>query len=113
MSASKRVKVTVYPSRSSCLSSTGPCCSTWAALSLDTFGISDSLRSIGPSIPGSARQFMRRSPHLSGRLEQPVLDRKQTCPGARGGIDLRIDVLHVVADRLGRDHKRRGDLLVR
>ena len=41
-----------------------------------------------------------------------MLHREQARGGAGRGVDLRVDVLDVVGDRLGRDHQALGDLLV-
>ncbi len=42
-----------------------------------------------------------------------VLGREEARGHARGGVDLRVDVLDVVACRLRRDHELGGDLLAR
>ena len=64
---------------------------------------------------------MGRSPHLHARGaggelllgQQAVLHREQARRRAARGVDLRVDVLDVVAGGLRRDHEPRGDLLVR
>jgi hypothetical protein len=45
--------------------------------------------------------------------QQAVPHREQRRGGPAGGADLDVDVLHVIAGRLRRDHQFRGDLLVR
>src|SRR6476646_3154529 len=45
--------------------------------------------------------------------EQAVLRGEEARGHAGGRIDLRVDVLDVVASRLGRDHELGGDLLAR
>jgi hypothetical protein len=41
-----------------------------------------------------------------------VLHREQRGAGPAGGVDLGVDVFHVIAGRLGRDHQSFGYLLV-
>jgi hypothetical protein len=54
---------------------------------------------------------MRRLPHLL-LGEQAVLYCEHRGGGPAGGVDLGVDVFHVVAGRLGRDHQSFGYLLV-
>jgi hypothetical protein len=54
---------------------------------------------------------MRRLPHLL-LGEQAVLHREHRGGGTAGSVDLGVDVLDVIAGRLGRDHQSFGYLLV-
>src|SRR3954451_19298008 len=119
MSCLNETKLTVYPSSSSWRSSTIPWSSTCAALCIETFGIAP------PSDRLVCREDRRGalvahgvSASSSGGREllvgeQAVLHREQPRGGTRRCADLRVDVLHVVAGGLRRDHEVRRDLAVR
>ena len=75
-------------------------------------------RRAGPRSPGltirPALPALRR-PRGAGQLllgEQAVLDGEHRGGGPAGGVDLGVDVLDVIAGRLGRDHQSFGYLLV-
>src|SRR4051794_35533925 len=100
MSVWNDTKLTVCSPIASWRSSTGPCCSTCAALSRETFGMTVSFwlecgeATAGPggAHGANASSFVR----LVVLGQQAVLHREQARDGARGRADLRVDVLDVV-----------------
>src|ERR1700722_2972212 len=122
---------------SSWRSSAGPWSSTCAALSLDTFGIClaplvDLTRGrLGPGGLGVMRRLTHlwRRPAISGRPaagrsghgagealllgEEAMLHGEQARGRPGRSVDLRVDVLDVVGNGLGRNHQALADLLVR
>jgi hypothetical protein len=63
------------------------------------------------ALQGSLTLTRRRGPRRTPRAE-PVLHREEARGAPAGGLDLRVDVLGVGADGLGRDGQALGDLLV-
>src|SRR5438552_17644567 len=70
------------------------------------------------SVYGSADRRLappRRAPDLLAVVlrQEPVAHGEERCAGSVGDADLRVDVLDVIADRLGGNHQAGCDVLVR
>src|SRR5689334_473065 len=120
MSPSERVKLTVYGPSSSERSSTIPS-TRWDldAVAFEVLGMSPPpvvvattlrrrcLSGHGASAPFGGALERRGGGALLG--EQAVAHREEARRGAARRVDLRVDVLDVVARGLGRDHQAAGD----